>query len=126
MWRSLALALLSVVTLNVPSTSAEDADSPKPAEARSAVEKALPLLEKCSAGSVKQRKCFTCHNQALPVFALTQAKKQGFAVDEENLKRQIEHTLAHLKRGKKGYLAGKGQGGQVGHCGLRALDARSG
>ena len=45
--------------------------------------------------------------------ALSEAKQLGFSVDEDILKAQLEHILAHLKRGEKGYLAGKGQGGQV-------------
>jgi N-acyl-D-amino-acid deacylase len=81
-------------------------------ETRSAIERAIPLIESGSAGSAEQRTCFTCHNQALPVLALTEAQRQGFVIDEANLRRQLEHTLAHLERGKTNYLEGKGQGGK--------------
>ncbi len=82
------------------------------ADSRAAIERAIPLIEAGSARSAEERTCFTCHNQALPILALTEIKRRGFAVDESNLERQLKHTLAHLKRGKKNYLAGKGQGGK--------------
>lgn len=82
-------------------------------EIRSAVARAIPLLEKGSAGSAEHRTCFTCHNQALPVMALSEAKNRDFTVDEDNLARQLKHTFDHLERGRKNYLAGKGQGGRV-------------
>ncbi|MBC8355045.1 MAG: hypothetical protein H8E66_23955 [Planctomycetes bacterium] len=88
-------------------------ESPRPDERiRSAIERAIPLIEAGSAGSAEQRTCFTCHNQALPILALTEAKRQGFIIDEANLTRQLDHTSAHLQRGKKNYLEGKGQGGR--------------
>ena len=45
--------------------------------------------------------------------ALAAAKQRGFDIDEDNLAKQIEHTAKHLERGRKNYLEGKGQGGQV-------------
>jgi hypothetical protein len=94
-------------------------------EIRLAVERAIPLIEAGSAGSAEERTCFTCHNQAVPIMALTQAKRRGFTIDEANLERQMNHTLAHLERGKANYLKGKGQGGQSITAGyaLWALDA---
>lgn len=80
---------------------------------RAAVERALPLLEIASAGSADQRTCFTCHNQALPIFVLHEAGSRGFNVNRSNLDRQVHHTLEHLKRGRKQYEEGKGQGGGV-------------
>ncbi|MEQ1829085.1 MAG: dienelactone hydrolase family protein [Pirellula sp.] len=77
------------------------------------VERALPLLEIASAGSADRRQCFTCHSQAIPVFALVEASRRGFQVDSANLQRQIEHSYAHLKRGVETYKEGKGQGGGI-------------
>lgn len=78
-----------------------------------AIRKAVPLLENGAAGSAKERTCFTCHSQALPVFALAEARKRGFTINEEIFSSQITHTLEHLKRGVKGYREGRGQGGRV-------------
>lgn len=80
---------------------------------REAIRKAIPLLEAGSRGSADQRTCFTCHNQAIPVMALAEARAHGFAIDASNFQRQIEHTAAHLERGKEQYLQGKGQGGRA-------------
>lgn len=90
-----------------------------------AIRRAIPLLEKAAAGSAKERKCFTCHSQALPVFAMAEARKQGFDIDDEVFETQLNHTAAHLKRGLNGYLKGKGQGGRVMTAGyaLWALEA---
>ena len=78
-----------------------------------AVRRALGLLERASAGTAEQRKCFTCHGQALPVLALGEAKQRGFAIDDPNFERQLDHTYQHLRRGRKAYLSGDGQGGGV-------------
>jgi hypothetical protein len=106
--------LAAICALGVAATSLR-ADEAKPAAdaIRSAIDRALPLLEKGAEGSAEQRQCFTCHNQALPVFALAEARKRGFAIDEDNFERQLRHTEAHLERGRRGYLAGRGQGGQA-------------
>jgi hypothetical protein len=92
---------------------------------RKAIERALPLLEQGAAGSADQRTCFTCHNQALPILALAEARQRGFTVDQQNLDRQLLHTWKHLERGREAYLAGNGQGGQVITAGyaLWALEA---
>ncbi len=102
-------------------------DDALPAERviKAAINKSIPLLEKGALGSSKQRKCFTCHNQAMPLLALAEAQKRGFSIDKENFQKQLEHTSAHLERGKKKYLEGRGQGGQVISAGyaLWALEA---
>ena len=80
----------------------------------SAVEKSIPLLEKGSKGSIEQRKqCFNCHNQGLPIMALTTARTRGLKIDDENLTRQLQFTADFLTRNKQRYLEGEGQGGQI-------------
>ena len=80
---------------------------------RKAIERSIQLLETTSASTAEQRKCFTCHGQAMPVIALVEARDHGFGVDSTNLQRQLDHTAAHLRRGRKSYQEGKGQGGGV-------------
>jgi len=96
----LALALLSTVG------SADD-------RIRPAIERAIPLLERASAGSADQRECFTCHNQGLPVLALQAARSRGFTIDTANFERQVDHTYAHLNRNRERYASGEGTGGKV-------------
>ena len=86
---------------------------PTETQIRTAVERALPLLERASAGSADRRTCFTCHNQALPVFAIVESQRRGFSANAKNLQRQIQHTHSHLLRGRKSYEEGRGQGGGV-------------
>jgi hypothetical protein len=107
--------LLIVFAIAAPLLLASAADRTPDDEAiRAAVAKSLPLLENSSRTSMERRKqCFTCHNQALPLMALTVAKERGFAVDGENLKQQLAFTAGFLEKSQANYLAGRGQGGQA-------------
>ena len=92
---------------------------------RSAIRKSIPLLEAGARGSMKKRaRCFTCHNQAYPVIALTTARNRGFKIDEAHLKQQVKFTADFLTKGREKYLKGRGQGGQVETAGwaLRTLE----
>jgi len=110
--RGIVAAIVCVICLSHSLTWADDAPLSEE-RVRDAIRRALPLLEKASAGSAEERTCFTCHNQAVPVFALTAARDRGFAIDEENLQRQLDHTSAYLTEGSEAYLEGRGQGGKA-------------
>jgi hypothetical protein len=120
---SLPTAALLVLGL----ASALDAAAPDPstAEVREAVSKALPLIRRGAAGSIEKRECFTCHHQALPVVALSLARRHGFAVEEREIRVQVEHTAADLGGAVAAYRQGRGQGGGVIRAGyaLWALEA---
>ena len=110
--------LICVAALVLPwavigSTLHSDDPSSSPELIKAAINKAIPRLEAGSKGSAEQRQCFTCHSQAVPILALSEVRKRGFSIDEENFERQLEHTAAYLEQGKDKYLAGKGQGGKV-------------
>ncbi|MFP6763774.1 MAG: prenyltransferase/squalene oxidase repeat-containing protein, partial [Planctomycetaceae bacterium] len=120
------LLVTSVAVCAVPlSVSAAETEHLSAELIQATIRKAIPTLENASAGSADKRKCFTCHHQSLPILALVAVRDLDFPIDETNLKRQIEHTASHLKRGQQNYLEGKGQGGRVLTAGyaLRALDA---
>jgi hypothetical protein len=124
----LGLLILSGVLFSLFAHAADSAraeDASDRDAVSDAIRAAIPLLEEGSAGSAEERVCFTCHNQSLPILALSEAKKRGFDIDEGNLARQISHTKAHLDRGREDYLKGKGQGGRVITAGyaLWALEA---
>lgn len=120
----LILVISIVRGLSANESSEVDKSSCLADATRAAIVRSLPLLEKGTQGSAEQRKCFTCHNQALPMLTLVEARKRGFAINEDNFTRQLDHTVAHLKRGQKKYLDGEGQGGKVVTAGyaLWALD----
>ncbi len=110
---------LTVLAFTAPvSADAQVAALP---EVRSAVEKALPLLAKGAAGHIAQKVCFACHNQSIPILALTTAKSRGFAVSDEDLARQMAFTARFLDRNRANYLQGRGQGGQVDTAGYALL-----
>jgi predicted GH43/DUF377 family glycosyl hydrolase len=92
---------------------------------QAAVQKSLPLIESSAVKYMEHRDCFSCHHQALPILTLVEAKRRGFPVAEAKLQKLLQFTADHLKRGRKGYLEGKGQGGAADTAGyaLRALSA---
>jgi prenyltransferase beta subunit len=100
--------------------SAEDKGA-SAASVRLSIDKALPLLLKGAEGHVANRHCFACHNQTLPVMALTAAGMRGFVVRPEDLKKQMDHTASFLDDNRDGYRNGKGQGGQVDTAGYALL-----
>src|SRR5437870_4998895 len=79
----------------------------------SAVNKSLPLVMKGAVGHRENRTCFACHNQGVPLFALTAAKERGFAIDYDELGKQVAFIAAFLESNREKYLQGKGQGGQA-------------
>lgn len=113
MLTALAAATLHAAQPTPPTPPTGTAPEELPA-IKAAVAKSLPLLATSAKGSMEKRKqCFTCHNQALPVMALTTTRERGFAIDEEILKQQLEFTANFLTKNRTNYLAGKGQGGQA-------------
>ena len=112
MFQSKWFAVVCAAMLVSSAPGAEEV-TPSPERVRIAITKALPTLEAGSIGSANKRQCFTCHSQAVPVFALAEAKRQGFEIDDDNFARQLKHTHDHLKRGLENYRQGKGQGGDV-------------
>lgn len=93
--------------------SAAEPQPVEQAKLREAIEKSLPLLTKGAVGHRENRTCFACHSQGLPVLALVAAKEKGFAIDDEELKKQLAHTAKFLAGNKDNYLKGQGQGGQA-------------
>jgi hypothetical protein len=103
------LALL--VGLASPAAAAEQ--GPAVQDIRAAVAKALPLIQKGSAGHREQRTCFACHHQAIPTLAVVTARSRGFAVSEDELPKHLRFIADFLGRNRSEYLKGHGQGGQV-------------
>ena len=83
----LAFLLISPAGADEPDTPLDSQKSAVSAPAiRAAIEKSLPLLTKAAVGHREQRKqCFACHNQGVPIFALTAAKARGCSQQEQIL-----------------------------------------
>ena len=115
---ALLAALVAIAQLICPIVAEEspikEPPAPKAEEIKAAVAKSLPLLENATRVSMRERsRCFTCHNQALPVMALTTAAARGFAIDRANLDAQVKFTADFLAKNRDNYLQGRGQGGQT-------------
>lgn len=122
---SAALVAFVGVGLNFVLSARVAAERPVTKQIEHAIRTAIPQLEQGATGSANQRKCFTCHHQALPLITLAHAEQQGFRIDGENFARQVQHTINHLKRGRNQYRSGRGQGGKIFTAGyaMWALDA---
>ena len=96
-----------------------------PETIKASVDKSLKLIQSSSGESLKHRKCFTCHHQAIPILVCATAQTHGIRIDMQNLKLQLKRTHDHLKSGRENYLQGKGQGGKADTAGyaLWALEA---
>ncbi len=97
-----------------------------PQSLRSAVSRALPLLQKGAVGHRENRTCFACHNKGIPILALTTARDRGFQIDEAELKKQLEFIAEFLKTKRESFLEGKGTGGQVDTAGYALVTLAAG
>lgn len=125
MIRPYTFILLGISGTFLASLSAQETSSEFATRVEQAIERAIPLLESTSAETAQQRTCFTCHGQAMPVVAFVDVAEHGFKIDSKNLRLQLDHTYAHLKKSRKQYQDGRGTGGQVDTAGwaLWALEA---
>src|SRR3954471_12793 len=106
--------LTAVITLTLAVRASGDADAPVPsADLKASVARALPPLTKGAAGHRENKTCFACHNQGLPIMAMTTARARGVAIDSEELKGQLQSIAEFLGENRAGYMEGKGQGGQA-------------
>jgi outer membrane protein assembly factor BamB len=114
MFRPIAACAICVLSLP-PGGRADSPPVPSkgPEQIKTAISKALPLLLKGAEGHVSQRTCFACHNQGIPLLAMTTARERGFPVHEKDLKKQLDFIAAFLEKSRNNYRKGEGQGGQV-------------
>lgn len=112
LFRRLRSWLAVVCGLVVIASTAFGTD-PDEAAIRGAVAKSLPLLTDGARVSMKVRaRCYTCHNQGLPIMVLGIARERGFEIDEKEWRAQMRFTAEFLDKNRANYLVGKGQGGQ--------------
>ncbi|HYT89165.1 MAG TPA: prenyltransferase/squalene oxidase repeat-containing protein [Gemmataceae bacterium] len=110
-----ALLLGTLAALAAPRAGATDREEPAPTPdtIRKAVAKALPLIQKGGSGHMAQRTCFACHNQAIPLLAMTTARTRGFPIDEAEIQKHVQFIATFLDKNRANYLKGRGTGGQV-------------
>jgi hypothetical protein len=101
----LTFGLLLLAGLN-----ASAAEPPSNEAIRGAVAKALPVLWKGIDGHTAKRDCFTCHNHAVPLMAVTTAKARGFDVPEKKLAEQVQFLTDHFEGMRERLTKGNGPG----------------
>ncbi len=88
---------------------------PTQATVRAAVTKALPVLWEGIEGHSAKKSCFTCHNHAVPLLAITTADARGFPADAKKLAEQTAFISEHFDGMKDRLEKGNGPGpGPVG------------
>jgi hypothetical protein len=68
------------------------------AQVKQTVNRAIGYLQTESAAWLKQRKCAACHHVAMPIWALGEAGRQGYAIDRTFLTDTGEATLGSLRK----------------------------
>jgi hypothetical protein len=81
--------------LSRPTLAGEPARSPRATtpQVRQAVDRAIKYLQTESAAWLKTRKCAACHHVPLPLWALGQAERQGYAIDRKFMADTVESLL---------------------------------
>jgi hypothetical protein len=69
-----------------------------PAQARRAVERAIGYLQTESASWLKTRKCAACHHVPMPLWALSEAERRGYAIDKKFLTETTESLLGSKEK----------------------------
>lgn len=92
---------------------------------RVSVDNGIHRLEAAATSYVKNRSCFSCHHQAVPMLALATAKEHGFVVDEKVLAKQEQFTIDFFVPKIKDLTEGRNLGGgnTTAVYGLFTLDA---
>ncbi len=85
----------------------------RPEAVRKAVVRALEPVNRSVAEYPRQRKCFSCHHQTLPLLAMTVARDRGVPVDAKAVEAMLKLTAESLESGREAYLEGRGQGGKA-------------
>jgi hypothetical protein len=88
-WVLLALCLWR------PALAGEPASTPRATtpQAQQAVDRAIKYLQTESAAWLNTRKCAACHHVPLPLWALGEAERQGYAIDKKFVTDTVESLL---------------------------------
>src|SRR5262245_15471830 len=66
------------------------AETATPQQTRRAAERGVAFLERDGVAWMNERKCISCHHVGMAVYGLTEAKRQGFKVNQDAV-----NELAH-------------------------------
>lgn len=91
---------------------AEDASAPlDPLQSAvplsSAVQRGRDVVGRAGTNWLKNKSCFACHHQTLPVLTMVEAGRCGWPVDAEWMRLQTQHTHTYFQDRVEGMLAGE-------------------
>jgi ankyrin repeat protein len=72
----------------------------------SAIQRALPLVQRSDANFTSKSGCISCHNDSLAAMAVGLARKAGFRVDEQLAARQVKANASYLEQHRDGLHQG--------------------
>jgi N-acyl-D-amino-acid deacylase len=87
----------------VPAAAAAKSDP-----TRAAIDKGLRRIEQGAASYITKRTCFSCHHQAMSILSLSSARRRGFAVESDKIRRQVDFTLKAFQTRKAKVMKGQG------------------
>jgi len=76
-------------------------------DVKSATARGLALVTRAAGNWQKNKTCFSCHHQTLPMLAMTEAARVGFPVDKASMKSQAEITHAYFEERIEDMNAGR-------------------
>src|SRR5215813_11520599 len=81
--------------LSRPALAGEPTSIPRATtqQVRQTVERAIGYLQTESAAWLKSRQCAACHHVPMPLWALSEAERQGYAIDKKYLADTLESLL---------------------------------
>jgi N-acyl-D-amino-acid deacylase len=119
MHRLIAMQKLEVVVLVMATCLLESGDlalaqeSPLTAEVKVAVSRGLDALARSVAAYPRNRSCFSCHHQTLPMLALVTATSRGYPAADHQLRDQLRLTITSFEKQVEGMNEGRGVGGRA-------------
>ena len=91
---SLTWVLLGLCLARPASYRRTDLDSPRTTpQVQQSVDRAIKYLQSESAARLNTRKCAACHHVPMPLWALGEAERQGYAIDKKFVADTIESLL---------------------------------
>jgi hypothetical protein len=90
---SLAFYSVAPARAEVPTAIPAAIPPAKTEQVQQAVDRAIGYLETESAAWLNTRKCAACHHVPMPLWALSEAKRHGYAIDQKYLADTIESLL---------------------------------
>lgn len=94
LWRPLLIVLVLVTGLGGNSVAAGPDFA---VDVENAVRRGLTRVTTAASNWPSNRTCFSCHHQTLPILAVIQASRVGFAMDQEWLRSQAEIVHRYLE-----------------------------